>query len=594
MLYMKKKYIFYSFIVLSSAFYVYHLYVLWNLYERLCVNKDFLTWDPELRFIITLKMMDHLRNGNIIAYLLQVFDSPHWPSLRNIVESIVFFITKPSPKATIVLTFIFYCILPLAILFVLVKEKIDPILQGSFYFLSILGLLQAESLQLYSFTGMLELQGAFFFIFASYYLSKVYQVELNDNTRLGWKLFIFTTLLHHSKYPYGYMLILCVVFIELFFFPKELYEYTINFLQKRKQGWYKNYRLWLVITCFLALLLPKHILTGKLPNYLLYGIVFFTCLDVFLFFYNEPTTSKNVRLHFLLKWFIFPILFWTLSQPDRLGSYSGQITHVEAQGFNPGQVISKDFDYYLLFINEFILNGFQTSGIAYLLLFGNILITGFGIYKFFKQRTFSTNFFLALLCILTFLELSLFTSNRLARHTYHLFPTLFLSIFLFLAEEWKNFSKLSWGLFVLVCSIICYPIVLNPWKFTSQVEVCYTGYDPKDYFTPRWIEEIAKQKMQKALIVINEVNSLNVNKADTEYLLTWLAYTRKLPIQFDPKRWKTVEPRWEELWIVGDSCQTPTYENKRDFWESFGFFKQNAYKFESELGCVWILPRFRN
>jgi hypothetical protein len=580
-------------VTFGVVFFLFYIQSLWNQFESLCVNKDFLTWDPELRFIITLKMMDHIRNGKLLSYLSIVFDSPHWPSLRNVFESLVFFLTGPSPKATIAITFLFYCLLPFGFLYTLSKEKFPPFFVGLFFLLSVFGILQAESLQLYAFTGMIELQGAFIFLITAYLISRVYTEPIYpENTSLGWRVLIATTLLYHSKYPYGYMLVLCLFFIEVFFSPKNTFTYGFKYLKERKNEWYKNIRLWIFLLLFLALFLPSSVLIGKIPNYLRYGIVLILVIDFFLFFYREENQPDNARIHFHLKWIIFPILLWMFSQPDRFGSYSGQITHVEAQGFNPGEAIVKDLDYYLLFINEFLLSSFQGFLISYVLFFGNLSIVLYGVYNYIRTKTFEKSFILALLCMITFLELSLFTTNRLARHTYHLFPALFLSLFFFLGEKWIEFPKATIVFTSILTIVFLNPFLERPLNLTSKVELCYAGYDPGDYFSPRWIEEKASEILKKPTIVLNEMSPYHVNKADVEYLVFKMAYERKLPIQFDPKRWKKIDLKWEELWIIGNECSSiQKYTDKKELWEQSGFLIQNAYKFESDLGCIQVLPR---
>ncbi|MCX7999608.1 MAG: hypothetical protein N3A69_11765, partial [Leptospiraceae bacterium] len=313
-------------ILLALGVHFYYSLELWKLFETNCVNKEFLTWDPELRFITTLKMMHYLRNGDIFSYLMLVFDAPHWPSLRNVFESLVFFITSPKPEYVIFITYCFYLALPVSILAVLWMEKISPLWVGLFLLIFCLGLSQTESLQLYAFTGMMEVQGAFFFTLVAYIIAKIYtSSNFPENKRLGWMSFIFTTFLFHTKYPYGYLLMLCLILLEVFLFSKSTLQYAKSYWDFFKKNWYINFRFWIVLIALIFLLLPKAYLTGKLPNYLRYVIVLFVVIDIFIFFYRTPTSEENARLHFLLKWVIFPILFWMLAQPDRIGSYSGQI-----------------------------------------------------------------------------------------------------------------------------------------------------------------------------------------------------------------------------------------------------------------------------
>ncbi|MCB1179820.1 MAG: hypothetical protein KDK36_19745, partial [Leptospiraceae bacterium] len=367
----------------------------------------------------------------IHKYIIQVFDSPHWPSLRNVIETIVFSITDPSPIVTVLISFALYALLPLGMLYVLWLEKANYLLTGALFLLGTLAIIQAEPLQLYAFTGMIELQGALVFIFVAYFLAKYFQSKpFPENKELGWKVFLSTTLLYHSKYPYGYMLVLSLILLLLILNPYDSFQTFIHFIKVRSKTWKRNPRLYLILFCILALSLPSEYLKGKLPTYFKYLILVLISLDLFLYFKETAYTFSNSRVFFILKWVVFPILLWMLSQPDRFGSYAGQITHVESQGSNPGQAVKKDLDYLLLFVTEFLLNGFQSFTLSYLIFFSNLFISIKGYYDYLKKRKITVSFIFSILCIITFLELSFFTTTRLARHTYHPFPVMMLSLLL--------------------------------------------------------------------------------------------------------------------------------------------------------------------
>ena len=82
-----------------------YLITLYNEFEKICVNKDFLSWDVNIRFIITLNMMEDIRNWEIHRFIIRFFDAPTWPTLRNLFQTIVFFITEPSGLNDIRITF---------------------------------------------------------------------------------------------------------------------------------------------------------------------------------------------------------------------------------------------------------------------------------------------------------------------------------------------------------------------------------------------------------------------------------------------------------------------------------------------------------
>jgi hypothetical protein len=585
---------FYLLSFLSLLLFAYCSYILYSNFQQFCSNKEFLTWDPELRFVLTLKMMDFLREGLPHKYILQVLDSPHWPSLRNIIDSIVFFITGPSPVVEVMISFAFFCMLPFGMLFILWKEKANPILSGTLFLLGNIAILQAEPILLYSFTGMMEVQGAFVFLFVAFYLSKYFQEKsYPEDKKIGWRVFLSTTLLYHTKYPYGYMLILSLVFLLLMLNPWDTFQTGMQYLRLRKEKWFLNPRfIMIALSIFSLILLPSSVLTGKLPSYLKYSVVVFASLDLFLYFWKQPYTRFNSRVFFILKWVVFPILLWMLSQPDRFGSYAGQINHVESQGFNPGQEVSKDLDYKLLFVTEFLLNGFQSFSLSYLIFFSNVFIFFYGYFRYLNGKKLSHSFVFASLCLLTFIELSLFTTNRLARHTYHLFPSMIVSLLLFLGELSKERFVLGILITLGITPLVAFPFLQDPIQNLKKTEICYTGYDQNDYKKPKWFQSEAENLVKTPTIVFNQVSPYHVNKADTEYLLYWLFYEKKIPVLFDPKRLKKLDPIYQELWIVGDDCDlTEKLAEKKDFWKKEGFDLEKGNRIQSSEGCIQIIPR---
>jgi hypothetical protein len=385
------------------------------------------------------------------------------------------------------------------------------------------------------------------------------------------------------------MLVLSVLLFHGIFFFKESKDYALEFIKTRLKSFYKNPFWILILICIASLFLPAKIITGKIPAYLKYLIVLSFSLDVFFYFYKQTTTHTNARIHFLLKCVVFPVLFWMLIQPDRFGSYSGQITHVETQGFNPGQEIKKDMDYFLVFFSEFIMNGFYYFQLGYLFLLASLIAFFLGVYKFFKKKEFTLSFFFASLCLITFSELSLFTSNRLARHTYHLFPAMILIPGLLIYENESRLKKFSYIILILLFGFISYPYILKPMSHLKQTEICYTGYDKNDYVSPKWIESQADKLLTVNAYIYNEMSPLHVNRADVEYLLQKKAYDKRLKLIFDPKKLKYADPDFKQIWIVGEICSSSErFINAKQFWEHENFSTTIPDIITNELGCIQI------
>lgn len=580
-------------VISLSSIIIFYLcsYKIFTQFSINCINKEYLTWDPELRYIITLKMMNYLREFNFFQFVLLIFDSPHWPSLRNVIESFLFLITSPSPNKVIALTYLTFLLIPIVLLFTMNRLYQISISFSLLFSFMIVSLIQADSLWLYSLTGMLELQGALLFPMVSYIIWKSLSDEdFIKNKKNGWYTFAVTFLLYQTKYPYGYMLVLFLAIFHIFFFTKQTWDLGLGFLKSNKTFYKKPFILLALLFLFI-LIFFKNSLPGKIPGYIAYSIALLTMIDFFIYFFRMDK-KESPHLRFIIQWIIFPIILWILIQPDRFGSYSGQISHVETQGFNPGQKIDKNLDYLLVFFTEFIFNAYREFHISYIILIGNLFIFIWGIFDFHKSKKISLGFFLSSISLIIFAELSLFTSNRLARHTYHLYPTMLLSISIFILDLTPKFKLLSLFLSASLLSVVSFPFVTSPLIFLSRTEVCYTGYDKNDYLLPEWIKSVSLEKLNKNTILFNEVNPLHVNKADTEYVLSRIAYDKKLSLLIDPKRSNQYNVKFEEIWIVSNSCKESDKINfQKESLVKIGFIKNEFIEIKNEVGCIRILSK---
>lgn len=578
--------------ILFLLFFLYCTYLVSSLYESRCPNKDFLTWDPELRYIITLKMMNHLREGKIFHVIGMFLDSPHWPSLRNVLESIIFLISNHSPDMVVKITYFFFQLIPISILIFLYRTYPTNLTLSLVYGLFIFCLLQNDALWLYSLTGMLEVQGAFLFPFVGYIVWKsINDPKFIENKKNGWVSFIVCFLLYQTKYPYGYLLVLFLVLYAVFFLFDEVFLLMKNYLFTLRSPQKKSF-LFLGLALLLSFLLFKNLLTGKVPGYLLYLSILLIVSDFFIHFFQSTKHESDTRITFIIRWILFPIIFWILIQPDRFGSYSGQITHEETQGFNPGQKIERDLDYYLVFFTEFLLNAYSNFHVSYFIFIFWLYLSLRGVISLILEKKINFSFFLSLISLVTFLELSLFTSNRLARHTYHLYPSMVLSIGIYLLELSSKYPFRSSSIASLVLGIIAFPFSLDPIHSLGKKEICYTGYDTTEYLTPKWFEEKGKKILEKNTIIFNEVNPLHVNKADTEYILTKISYDKKIRLLFDPKRKSQIQNEFDEVWIVGNECkESKRFQEFKPLFQDFKFKTESIEEIKSDLGCIRIFKK---
>ncbi|HNH10359.1 MAG TPA: hypothetical protein PK683_17800, partial [Leptospiraceae bacterium] len=70
---------FLSLFSVSSAIIIYYiLNLFWTTYLT-CPNRDFLSWDGDLRFISALGLLDSFRNLNFGDFVFKILDTPTWP-----------------------------------------------------------------------------------------------------------------------------------------------------------------------------------------------------------------------------------------------------------------------------------------------------------------------------------------------------------------------------------------------------------------------------------------------------------------------------------------------------------------------------------
>ena len=69
-----------------------------------CPYIDFLSWDGNLRFITSLRMMDSIRNFELFSFFKLLLDAPTWPTFRNLIQSSVFFVFGGNGKTDTFIT----------------------------------------------------------------------------------------------------------------------------------------------------------------------------------------------------------------------------------------------------------------------------------------------------------------------------------------------------------------------------------------------------------------------------------------------------------------------------------------------------------
>ncbi|HMV45872.1 MAG TPA: hypothetical protein PK079_07105 [Leptospiraceae bacterium] len=553
-----------SFILLcliQIPFLILSLYFLFSEFNTICPNKDFLSWDADLRFIKTLKLMDSIRHFEFLSFAFQLLDSPTWPILRNLIQIVVFFASGVSTTSDTVITLVTFAILlglAIHVLFYLLDKKWISVL----LFLPVwLSVFLSPPILIYTFSAMLEVQGAVFFLASVYYLHLFYRDdEFIRNKSILIKLSLSTFALFQTKYPYGYLFIVAMLVLHVSLYLDETVLFFTRYIAFISHNLKKQYRLLLVILLIVSyILFPESLLKGKTKNYIKYLIILLLSFDFYLYLNHQMSQLLNLKFNRLIgifQWVFLPIVVFVLIHPDRFSSSSSTLGHIQSEGHAVGEVVEKGLDYYLVFFKTLSSQAFIPEWVGILFLIGLIVGVVIGYIQYYKNKKIELYFLFSLFPILTILILTFFTPNHQARHIYHLLPTISIAFMLLLSSLQEKY-KLVFYILVLFLSIgLIFPFGQKFASKFSGENICYTGKNKDDFFTPREVEKLFKDVKENA-IFFNFINPDHVNKADTELTLSKLSYLNKLKWSIDPKIFKK-HPREEgysAVYLISDSCE---------------------------------------
>lgn len=550
-----------SIVFLQIPVLLYSFYFLLQEFRQICPNQEFLSWDADLRFIKTLQLMDHFRHFEIFSFLFQLLDSPTWPVFRNLIQILVFLFTGVSTYADVMINVVTFAVLLGLVLHVLYYLSNGNWISGLLFFPVWVMLFLSPPILVYTFSAMLEIQGALFFLASIYYLFFFYK-EPNSYTdkMLLLKLSLSVFALFNTKYPYGYLFLLALLLVHASLYIDEAVLFVTRYIAYITNVFQKQYRIIaILLLALIYLLIPEFILKGKSKTYLKYMIVILASVDFYIYLFKQTDELMNLKfqkLVTLLKWVFLPVVIYVLIHPDRFSSSSGTLAHVQTEGYMVGEAVEKNLDYYFVFFRAITSQSFSSEWIGYLLLAGLFISVGFGYYNYYKLNKLENYFFFSLISLTSILILTFLTPNHQARHIYHLLPTIAVGVILFAASFEEKHKKLLYGFLFLLSIGVLIPFVSKLSNQFSGETVCYTGKNKDDFFTPREIEKLFKDRKENT-IFFNFINPIHINKADTELVLTKIGYENKIKILMNPKNFKR-NPRedgFNEVYILADSCE---------------------------------------
>lgn len=579
-------------IFLFSFLYIYFL----NREFFLCPNKEMLLWDANIRMIQALDVLQFIKEKQFLESIKILLDSPTWPPLRTIISIVlILFNGRPDPILDTRPSIFFFLLLFLSIiLFVYkfyIKKSKDLLDQWIGYisiFLTISFLFLLKQIPEYLFNSMLEIQGMlFYFVFISYYIY-INQNHLYSKRKTKILFFVLGALIYLTKYPYGVLISISLVVIEMIKNPKFFLTESLKIIKT-----YKNLRFVLIVMLFLSfgfiLLYPYFFssnLNKKAIKNLVYVsiLIFYTEFNVYIYRKKLYFFSENLR--FFYKFFIFPFSLLILIHPDRFFSLLGAQSDIIEKDRN--FFTSLFFDY---FYNHWVFSLFMTF--SFLTVF----------YTIFKNRNQFTEYFKKspILQILTlvwthFFILEFTTTNHQARYIFQILPLLILFHSLIFIEI-KNISFKIGIVFFLIIFIMSnfYFLYIYPPKTRN---VCFAGRDSK-LFEPVYLIQQEILPHTKA-IIFNEFHEYKKDsqQLDNPYLfiptdidvhLRYKVFPNGFLINYQ-RNFKSLK-EFKKIIYITHSCKNEIIESKyykNFFKDTSSFIELVHYKEINPLLCLKI------
>jgi hypothetical protein len=542
------------FVQVPLLFYV--LFTLLELFQTTCPNRDVLSWDANLRYVATLKLMDYLRNWELHQFLFSIAEAPTWPMLRNVIQTIFFLLFGHSTTLDVYITFGTSVLLILTLAHILFYGLKDKVLFPFLFLGAWSSVLLSKPLVAYSFSAMLEIQGALFFSFSVYYF--YWFLAEAGSKKTMWLLAFLSFALFQTKYPYGYMFLFGLFFTFIMLDLKHNIFFGIRYLLYQYARGFKNVALILMSVIILSYIfvLPTEYKVGKASGYLKYTLVTLFLIDFFYYFFTQK--KEMVRLGYIkliqiFEFVFLPIIVWVMINPDRFTSSGSTIQHVQLEGHQVGAVIEKGFEYYTVFLRSLIMDAYsnQYAGILIVILLLASLVTGF--VQYYKYQRIRIHFMYSLITFCIISGITFLTPNHQARHIYHLYPAIFLASVFFITDKtvFKTIA-IQIGLVFLLLAFTTFPLYSTiQSKFSSYI-ICYTGTNVSDYSIPRWVAQIVDTEIRDRTVVLNYIDPSHVNKADAELFLSQIGYNKKLRLLIDPKPNAIDWKEYKNLLIIGN------------------------------------------
>jgi len=498
------------------------LFRYYEIFEKLCPNKDVLSWDPNIRFVIVIDQMRDLHEGRFFRAIVPFFDAPTWPAFRYAISLVGFhLIGGIDPMVDVYVGMGFYFLALFSTVWV--AMRLQSLWGAAAALFACAALLQTGEIPSYSMSGMLESQGMFFFLWTVFFLIKVYESSNEKNETISRAtasgLFLSAQGLFHTKYPYGLILVIGLVCVELIRKNESFREF---FFAVRSR--YLGLRL-LPVILLLIMISPVGRMLWKalrsvletsggtppgerLYRNLVYFLLVFLFIDFNVYVYRFRFQLRRIFHPSTIVIYlcaIFPSIAWLLLHPDRLSSTLG--TQLHEQDRTRSFFLSLIFD---------VFDQPWAPALAGFAIFAGIII-----YLYYKIR-YTTDvrnrplFFVSLGLIAQFAVLELMTGNKQLRHIYHMLPAFLVlgGVWLFRIQERLPAKGKYLAFTFLALFLVCLSAIFALGDrgfltrgYQTNRTFCFSGLERSIVDPARWVA--GKLDRDKRYISINTFHDIN-------------------------------------------------------------------------------------
>lgn len=596
-------------ILLSSVTVLFFANGAWKYFLEICPNTDMLTWDENIRLNIVYDQFSDFKNGRIAQGIIPFFEAPTWPPLRSLITFALLFV----PGGLLVtemdsfVGLLFLLATFSSLIYIVYRITKNWLFTGVVSLSAVAILFQTIEVSAYSLSSMLETQSMFFLLWCYYFFYRFYseaESGLSKRTVIGISAFLL--LFFFTKYPYGIMLFMALVFLEVLRnFPacKETFRYAF-------QEHYRGIRriLLILVVLFVVSIPFLRLFEGINFNQRNFKLgLYYLSLPVFLDFqfflwkhrFNlRELVPRTLRVIYICS--TLPALLWIYGNPDRVSSLldAQMIVNEYTKSFFLSLVATRSTDPMLpmaVFDDPW--------GIRILLVLALVSIVAF-LVRGRKTLGHSLRDPLVSITFLLFLQILILettTGNKQQRHILQYLPALAMILWIWIFRgfalrlpQWQY--PVAVGFFVSIL-VLAGNHGLWAGNYFQDRYFCLRGEDEKVFEPVRWVDKNLPH--DKNILLFNGFHeSFNYDKkgrliaSEFDLKIRQDRYRNNFIRHDNKHKWKSWE-KFDELAMISYSCDDPNLLDKLEQRKKTVGAKLKSIKKVEHPSGDYCLERYR-